>query len=389
MDGSSPDPNGSLTATALEFRTWLGANAALLEPFRTEYAEELIPAVARFRPLMAMLWDAGWTKLGWPPEVGGLGGTPVHRFVVAEELAAAGYVIPEVLGTAEIIGPMVLRYAPRLAARHIAPGVRGDEYWCQPISEPDAGSDLGSLRTKAEPDGDGFRITGQKMWSSYGHVASWCCVLARTGESDSGYRGLTMFWVDLSGPGVRVVPTLLGSGRSDTSEIFFDDVYVPPTHLIGEVGQGWAVVMFLLQFERGAYAWGRQAEMHTYLEELIRDHSSEFGADAEQVVGDAYLACFGLRSQVRDTISELAAGKHLGPEASIDKILMSTAEQTLTEAARRLLYPRLERSGATDEYAELWRSRWAFSRITTIYGGAAEVQRDLISERLLGLPRGH
>jgi alkylation response protein AidB-like acyl-CoA dehydrogenase len=386
MNVGAPDPDANLADTAASFRAWLASHAEELEPFRHEYAEEVDLAVARFRPLQRMLWDDGWHRLGWAPELGGLGGSPVHRFVVAEELAAADYVVPEIHGTVEIIAPMLVRYAPHLAAEHLAPALRGDVFWCQGFSEPDAGSDLGSLRTKAVPDGDGFRLTGQKMWSSFGSVASWACVLARTGEP--GYRGLTMFWVDLSQPGVLVVPTLLGSGRCDTAEIFLDDVYVPGTHLIGEVGQGWAVVMYLMQFERGAYAWGRQAEMHTYLAELLRDHADEFGPDAEEVVGDAYLAIFATRSQARDTIGQLAAGKNLGPEISVDKILLSTAEQVMTESARRLLSPRLELAGTSDEYAELWRSRWAFSRITTIYGGAGEVQRDLVAERLLGLPRG-
>lgn len=385
---TGPDPSASLADTAASFREWIDAHETELEPFRTELPEDLAPAVERFRPLLRMLWDDGWNQLGWPSDVGGLGGSPVHRFVIAEELAAAGYALPEMLGPLEIISPMLLRYAPHLAARHVPAGMRGDEVWCQGFSEPDAGSDLGSLRTKALPDGDGFRLTGQKMWSSNGHVSSWSCLLARTGEPDSGYRGLTMFWVDLSAPGVRVVPTKLLNGRNDTSEIFLDDVFVPNDHVIGDVGKGWAAVMYLMQFERGAYAWGRQAEMHTYLSELLTDHHDEFGAAADRVVGDAYLAMLAVRAQVRGTIGQLAAGNDLGPEISIDKILLSSAEQTMTEAARQLVYPRLELADTTDDFAELWRSRWAYSRITTIYGGAGEVQRDLVSERLLGLPRG-
>lgn len=386
--GAPPDPNADLAVTAESFRTWLDEHADDLAPFRREYAEELAPAIERFRPLQRMLWDDGWNRLGWSPELGGLGGSPVHRFVVAEELAAAGYVIPEVLGAIEIIAPMLVKYAPDLAERHVAASMRGDEVWCQGFSEPDAGSDLGSLRTRAVPDHDGFRITGQKMWSSNAHVSSWSCLLARTGEAESGYRGLTMFWIDLSAPGIEVVPTLLGNGRSETSEIFLDDVHVPATHVIGEVGGGWSTVMYLMQFERGAYAWCRQAEMHTQLTELLAEHADEFGEDADAIVGDAYLSMFALRSQARNTIGELAAGHDLGPEISVDKILLGAAEQTTTEAARRLLSPRIELADTTDEYAELWRSRWAYSRITTIYGGAAEVQRDLIGERLLGLPRG-
>ncbi|MGD9705315.1 MAG: acyl-CoA dehydrogenase family protein [Acidimicrobiia bacterium] len=381
-----PDPDATLEGTATAFRAWLADHERDLEPFRHELAEELDESVARFRPLQQMLWDDGWNRLGWSPEHGGLGGTPVHRFVVAEELAAAGYVIPEILGTIEIIAPMLVRYAPHLAATHLAASLRGDEVWCQGFSEPDAGSDLGSLRTRAAPDGDGFRLDGQKMWSSYGSLASWCCVLARTGASDSGYRGLTMFWVDLSDPGVRVVPTRCATGRSETAEIFLDDVRVPAERLIGDVGEGWATVMYLMQYERGAFAWGRQAEHHSQLRDLIHDHAEEFPAGADEIVGDAYLSMFALRSQARDTIARLAAGEALGPEISVDKLMLSSTEQTITEAARRLLWPRVEI--ADDATAAWWRQRWAYSRITTIYGGAAEVQRDLVAERLLGLPRG-
>lgn len=388
MSTLAPDPGATWEQTATAVREWLATNATDLEPFRHELAEDIDTERERVRPLQQMLWDAGWNRLGWPVEVGGLGGSAVHRYVVADELHRAGYVYPHLMGATEIIAPMLVRFAPHLAAMHVARGVRGDEVWSQGFSEPDAGSDLGSLRTRAVPDGDGFRLTGQKMWSSNASISSWSCVLARTGDADSGYRGLTMFWVDLTAPGVRVVPTLLGNHRHETSEIFLDDVYVPATHLVGDVGQGWPVVMYLMQFERGAYSWGRQADMHSLLDELIAEHESEFGPDADRVLGDAYLAVLALRSQARDTIGELSAGHDLGPQISIDKVLMTAAEQTITEAARRLVFPRLELADESDEFAEVWRRRWAYSRITSIYGGAIEVQRDLVAERLLGLPRG-
>lgn len=370
------------------FQDWLATNAERLKPFRNDVACELAMALARARPLQQLLWDDGWTRLGWPEEYGGLGGPALQRFAMAEALSAAGYVVPEILGAMEIIAAMLAKYSPHLARRHIAAGFRGDEVWCQGFSEPNAGSDLGSLRTKAVAEGDGFRLSGQKAWSTNGPVSSFSCVLARTGGPDSGYRGLTMFWVDLSASGVNVVPTPLGHGRSETAEIFLDDVFVAAENVVGGVGQGWAVVMYLLQFERGAYAWLRQAEMHSSLRELIEDHADEFGSDGARVLGDAYLAVLGLRAQARGTLVELLGGHDLGPEISVDKVLLGAAEQAVTEAARRLLYPRLEVADPSDELAELWRQRWAFSRITTIYGGAAEVQRDLVAERLLGLPRG-
>lgn len=370
------------------FRAWMDAHAAELEPFRHEPDGDLGDGYEHFRPLQRMLFDDGWTSRGWPPECGGTGGTSVDRAVVLEELAAGGYAIPEILASVEIIAPMLVRYAPALAATHVAAGVRGDEVWCQGFSEPDAGSDLGSLRCRATDDGGSFRINGQKMWSSNGQLARHCCLLARTGEPGSGYRGLTMFWVDLADPGISVRPTACASGRHEVAELFFDDVVVPRDRVVGEVGDGWRVVMYLLQFERGAYAWLRQAGLHTELDGLLAAaaDTDRAGADAARVVGDAYLSVFSLRSQCRSTLVALAEGRDLGPEISVDKLLLGATEQRLTDAARTLLWPALELDDS--EAASVWRRHWSYARITTIYGGTAEVQRDLVSERLLGLPRG-
>jgi acyl-CoA dehydrogenase len=383
---SRPDPTATAPDIGDAFRRWLGEHADALAPFVTEHPGDFNEGVEASRPLQRLLFDHGWTRLGWPQSCGGLGGSPVLRATVMEELAAAGYVLPEVMGGIEIIAPMLIKYAPHLAATHVSVGNRGDEVWCQGFSEPDAGSDLGSLRTRAVADGEGYRLTGQKMWSSYGTIATWCCVLARTGAADSGYRGLTMMWVDLTGPGITIRPTLCESGRHEVAEIFFDDVYVPADHLIGPEGGGWTAVMYLMQFERGAYAWKRQAELHTQLQDLLREASGESLAANAELVGDMYLSLLALRSQSAATFGTLTSGRDLGPEISVDKLLLSSAEQVMTDGARALLWPALELDDT--EVAARWRRRWSFSRITTIYGGAAEVQHDLVSERLLGLPRG-
>jgi alkylation response protein AidB-like acyl-CoA dehydrogenase len=293
-------------------------------------------------------------------------------------------VVPEFISTVEIVGPMLLRYAPQLAAADLAAALRGDEVWCQGFSEPEAGSDLGSLRTRAVADGDSFVVNGQKMWSSFGHVSRRCSLLARTGDPDSGYRGLTMMWLDMEWPGITVVPTACASGRSETAEIFLDDVRVPASRVVGKVGGGWEAVMYLLQFERGAYAWLRQAEMLTDLGELLAGAGDVPGA--AEAVGDAYLSMFALRSLAANTVGRLAAGEPLGPEISVGKIVLGTTEQTVADTARELLWPALELEDSLA--ARDWRRAWAYSRITTIYGGAIEVQRDLVAERLLGLPRG-
>jgi alkylation response protein AidB-like acyl-CoA dehydrogenase len=368
----------------MAFRAWMGDRASDLEPFRSAPNGDLADAIGRFRPLQRALAVDGWTRLGWPLEYGGLGGSAVQRAAILEELSAAGYLLPETHGTVEIIAPMLVRFAPHLAAAHLVAGLEGREVWCQGFSEPDAGSDLGSLRTTAVTDGSGFRINGQKMWSSHGHLADHCCLLARTGDPGSGYRGLTMFWIPMRTPGLTARPTACESGRDEVSELFLDDVLVPDGAVIGQVGEGWRAVMYLMQFERGAYAWQRQADLHTQLQDLVAD-GDRLPPGADEIVGSAYLALFALRARCKGTIEALAAGQDLGPEISVDKLLLGTTEQTVSETARRLLWPALE-IGDGDE-AALWRRRWSFSRITTIYGGTAEVQRDLVAERLLGLPR--
>jgi alkylation response protein AidB-like acyl-CoA dehydrogenase len=378
------DPASDVNTVASSFLVWLGQHEDEVAGLDGHSHGDLGEALAQVQPAMRALYEAGWLRLGWPEWAGGIGGSSVLRAAVLEGLAAAGHVVPEFIATPEIVGPMLVRYAPALAATDLAAALRGDEVWCQGFSEPEAGSDLGSLRTRAVLDGDGFVLSGQKMWSSFGHVSRRCSLLARTGGPDSGYRGLTMFWLDLESPGVTVVPTACASGRSETSEIFLDDVRLPAGQVVGEVGGGWEAVMYLLQFERGAYAWLRQAEMLTDLGALLgRAAGSPGGADA---VGEAYLAMFALRSLAARTVNRLAREEQLGPEISVDKIVLGTTEQTVADTARQLLWPALELEDSAD--ARNWRRAWAFSRITTIYGGAIEVQRDLVSERLLGLPRG-
>jgi alkylation response protein AidB-like acyl-CoA dehydrogenase len=261
--------------------------------------------------------------------------------------------------------------------------------WSQGFSEPDAGSDMASIRTRAVIDGDSFRINGQKTWVSFGHLADACGLLVRTGDVESRHRGLSILWVDMRLPGVTVRPIACASGRNEIAELFFDDVVVPRSCLVGELNGGWAVAMHLLQFERGMYGWIRQAWLHRRLEDAMRVSGVVGGdgvAGGAELVGDAFLAALSLRLRCRSTVERLAGGAFLGPEISVDKLLLSTAEQQVADTARRLLGPDF----AVDDSPSAvdWRSEWFFSRATSIYGGAAEVQRDIVAEHLLGLPKG-
>jgi acyl-CoA dehydrogenase len=387
-EGAAPvlDDRGLLhdpDAYATALNAWMESNAGELAPFCARNPGSIEDAFAHEARFLALLADGGWSRYGWPEDVGGLGGSAILRGVLYDELTRAGYVIPEAYLFFEVLAPTLVTYAPRLAASEFGPCLRGDVVWCQGFSEPDAGSDLASLRTRAVEDGDGFRVNGQKVWASFGTVAQRSAVLVRTGSPESRHRGLSMLWIDLATPGVTVRPISAETGRNEFAELFFDDVVVPRDHLIGELNGGWAVAMYLLQFERGMYAWQRQSWMHTRLEQAMAEAVRLDGT--ESLIGGAYLALLALRLKCRDTVLRLAREENPGPGISVDKLLLSGAEQKILDTARTLLWPRLEFDDS--DAAQVWRSEWLFARAASIYGGAAEVQRDIVAERLVGLGR--
>jgi alkylation response protein AidB-like acyl-CoA dehydrogenase len=275
---------------------------------------------------------------------------------------------------------MLIRFDPAKAVARIPPACRGDEAWCQGFSEPDAGSDLASLRCRAVASDDGWVLNGQKVWTSLAHLSTHCFVLARTGGPDSGHRGLSMFLVGHDTPGMTVRPLRAMNGRYEFGEVFLDDVALPSDAIIGAPGQGWAMAMYLLQWERGMYAWQRQALMHQRLGQLVAEAG---GAADPAALGATWATVATLRALSRDTVRRLAAGESPGPEISVTKVLLARAEQLLMDSARDALVPRLE----LDPSESGWRAEWFYSRATSIYGGTAEIQRSIIAERCLGLPR--
>ncbi len=369
-----------------QLSVWISANADALEPFRSRRAGSIEDAFAHDNQLHRMLGEAGWTYYGWPEEMGGRGGTAVLRGILYDELSRAGYIVPEALQIGETIGPMLRAHAPDIAAKEIPAFAAGDRLWCQGFSEPDAGSDMASIRTRATDRGDHFVVNGQKTWVSYGHMANACGLLVRTGTPESRHRGLSILWVEMNAPGVSTRPILAASGRNEFAELFFDDVRVQRSHVIGDVGEGWAVAMHLLQFERGMYGWMRQAGLLKHIDDTLAQLTQRDDPGAHALIADAYLNTLALRLQCRGTVFELAEDKFLGPKISVDKLLLSKAEQSTADACRELTWPALEiddRPMARDGRAD-----WFFTRAMTILGGAAEIQRDIVSEHLLGLPKG-
>jgi alkylation response protein AidB-like acyl-CoA dehydrogenase len=375
----------SLSAYRSALREYLESDTALDE-WRGRHYPTVPAELEHHAQLMQLLHAGGWNRYGWPESADGLGGDERHRAVLYDELSAHGLPVPGQHLVMETLGPPTVRFAPEIA-RTLFPGfLGGTEWWGQGFSEPEAGSDLASLRCRATREGDTFVVNGQKLWTSYGATARRLVCLVRTGTPESRHRGLSMLLIDVDTPGVQARPIALASGREELAEVFFDSVRVPADRLIGDQDQGWAVAMYLLQFERGMYAWLTSTVLLQRLQTL-RDQLRERGIhrDGASVrLGNVYLDIVALRARSARTVQRLAAGETIGPEASTDKILLATAEQSLYDAARDLLGPLID--VGTGPELDTWRDEWWYSRAATILGGSAEVQRGIIADRVLKLP---
>jgi alkylation response protein AidB-like acyl-CoA dehydrogenase len=357
------------------------------------HGEDVDAQMAHSAQLLNWLFDGGWVRHGWPDEVGGLGGPSVVRLQILERLTLRGYPIPEHLFALEVVGPAVVSHSPELAAKFMPAALRGDELWCQGFSEPEAGSDLAALRTRAVAADDGnFVVSGQKIWTSYGARADRMVALVRTGSAESRHRGLSMLLIDMDQPGVQRRPIALASGREEVAEVFFTDVVVDRSRLIGELDGGWGVAMDLLQYERGAYAWMRMATATSHLQQILdaaKDTAAGTGETVEpiaaQAIGRAYLSLAALRARTASTLKRLSAKENVGAQTSVDKLLLSTAEQEVMDSSLTLLDTELLLGDEPDDAQR--RDDWWYSRAATIYGGAREIQHSIIADRILGLPR--
>jgi len=364
---------------------WLDANAADLTP-PYEGSGTMDEQMAHFTQVKQALFDAEFGRYGWPESVGGLGGSPLLRAVVGEEVNMRGLTDPNPWTMIEVLAPTVIEFArPEIAARFVPPFMRGDEMWCQGFSEPDAGSDLASLSCRATKADDGWVVSGQKIWTSFIQYSSRCVLLTRTGEPDSGHRGITALLVDVDSPGVSFSPIETMHGRHDFAEVRFDEVSVPADRLIGQENGGWQVAMDILPYERSTTFWQRGALLHRRLSDLVTQvaDSGDLSDTAAKAIGLAYQSLMAFRSRSRDTQHRLDAGQQLGVETSIDKILITTAEQQLYEAVRNLLPGVIEFDDGL--IAAQWRTDYLYSKAASIYGGTSEVQHNIVARRLLDL----
>jgi alkylation response protein AidB-like acyl-CoA dehydrogenase len=333
--------------------------------------------VARTRANQRFLWESGWLRYGWPESVGGYGGDPILRTIVAEEAAARELFIDVVYAVVEVLVPTVIQMAPSLSAlaQQVISGQLG---WCQGFSEPDAGSDLASLRCRAVDEGDHWVVSGQKIWTSYAQFAEKIVLLARTGTIESRHRGITAMLVDMDWPGVSVRPLHSINDAEEFSETFFDDVRVPKDRVIGQIDGGWKVAMNMLSFERGGIFWMLSRWMLNQVTEV-----AHLASDDDRALGHALASAIGARARSWTTQHRIAAGTIETPETSIDKILMGAAEQEVFDLALASAQGAIE-FGDAPHQRDL-RAAYMYSRAASIYGGTAEIQRNIVADQLLEL----
>ncbi len=370
-------------ASPADFATALAdfcAGDARVEPYRAYRAPDLETGAAHMLGLQRLLFDEGWSRAGWPESSGGLGGDPRFRAALFETLTNHDIALPEGFLTLEILAPVLLVHAPDLARVFLPRLLAGEENWCQAFSEPDAGSDLASLRTRMEPDGDGWRLTGQKIWSSFGHLSQRSVLMARSGGP--GHRGISMVLLDLDQPGVDVRPIRTEDGENHLAEIFLDGAHVAGDGVIGQLGEGWAIAMYMLQWERAAWGWQQQGKFHHRLETTLRD--TRVTTVDLAGLGRTYVAQAALRARTRQSVNRLAREESLGADTSIDKLLLVEAELATWNTVRHLRRPGIELGDDDDHW---WRGEFFYSRAAPIYGGSQEIQRTLVAQRVLGMER--
>jgi alkylation response protein AidB-like acyl-CoA dehydrogenase len=318
--------------------------------------------------------------------------------VVEEELALAG--APELIGVVGlgVVGPSIVAHGTdEQRARWLPKILSGEEIWCQGFSEPGAGSDLAALRTVAEDRGDHWIVRGQKTWTSWAQYARWCAVLARTDPKAAPHDGISYLVADMQASGVDVRPLAQLTGDAEFSEVYFDEVSIPKDRVIGEPNGGWGIAMHSLSHERGPAVAARAVKLRVLFDNLL-ELARRLERDGRPIIEDAPIRLMLGRTQVQlevlrcqsaRTVGTMIATGRPGPATSIDKLQLTRAEQLLGDAALAVLGPAAPYAEIDDQLdLRRWQGVYLYGRAASIYGGTSQVQKNIIAERILGLPRG-
>jgi alkylation response protein AidB-like acyl-CoA dehydrogenase len=335
-----------------------------------------------------LLGREGWIGLGWPEEHGGRGASIAQQIIWAEEYTRAQAPARVNHMGEHLLGPTLIEYGTEAQRRRFLPGIlSGHERWCQGYSEPNAGSDLANVQTKARLDGDEWVIDGQKVWTSLAHVSHWCFVVARTEPGSQRHRGLTFLLVPMDQPGVEVRPIVQITGGGEFNETFFTEARTPADMVVGQPGDGWRVAMGLLGFERGISTLAQQVGFERELATAI-DLARSAGLTGDPRVRQRLArAHTGLALMRWNALRSMSAAGVPGPEASISKLFWGTWHRDLGELMIDLQGPHGLIGEALPYELTLMQKLFLFTRSDTIYGGSNEIQRNVLGERVLGLPK--
>jgi alkylation response protein AidB-like acyl-CoA dehydrogenase len=328
------------------------------------------------------LYDGGFFGLSWPTDIGGHGRPSVFDVILDEELATAGAPPRPSLG---YLVQGILHHGNDDIRSRFLPGIiNGRDRWCQGFSEPDAGSDLASLRTRAERDGDDYVITGHKVWTSYSDDAEWCLLLARTDHDVPKHKGISAFAVPMRQPGIEQRPLKMINGiTKEFGEVIFDGARVPAVNMIGEPGEGWPLAMTVVSHEREPGELGFVGRYKKVVKELtgqVRAAPDRYSTEQVRDLGWAIVEAEMLRLHVCRRLSDRLDGIVHGPDGSIDKLLMTEVEQAVGHAALSI------GGTGTDGGDDTWLKVYLYSRAQSVMGGTSQVQRNLVARRILGLP---
>ncbi len=377
-------PSPQEAAFRQELRTWLEANAPA--PFAGRFASP--EHLAYLKAWQRTLADGGWLGITWPVEYGGRGLTPIEQAIFVEEMARAG--APEVVGAIgiAIIGPTIaLLGSEEQKRRYLEKMLLGEEVWAAGFSEPNAGSDLGAMTTRAVLDGDHFVVNGQKTWTSFAHISDWIFLMVRTDPDAPKFRGISALMVEMNSPGVSVRPLRQMTGEAEFNEVFFSDVRVPAANLFGELNGGWSVLITCLMFERANLGGHFQAQLAGFLNRLIAV-VKERGLGDDPIVRSkiaaAYLEYETFRVTLARAMSKVGKGQMPGPEGSILKVFWSELNQRMARWATEILGPHGQ---LTEGDFAPFSYNYLRSRGNTIEAGTSEVMRNTIANRVLGLPK--
>ena len=368
-----------------ELRSWLESNHPGEEPSGDE------PTFQFRRDWQRKLHESGWAGLSWPKEYGGRGATLIEQAIFNEEVVRARTPTPANVLALAMGGPTVIAHGTEeQKRRYLQPILSAEEIWCQGFSEPESGSDLASLKTRAVRNGDKWVVTGQKVWTTYAHHAKWCMLVARTDPEAPKHKGLTYFLMDMEQDAVQVRPLVQITGEAEFNELFIEEARIPNDNIIGGEGNGWAVAITTLMHERATLAFGLQVSLQIELQKLLEYAGQTRGGDGHVASADPVIRQRLAQLMIESEVLRLNAYRSLsatmrtgvpGPEGSLGKWHWSEVNQALTELAMDISGPR----ALSAEHD--WAYRFLRARANSIEGGTTEILKNIVAERVLGLPR--